>query len=79
MFSYCKQEKLYIKVRDEGSGIEENLDLFAPFKRSSESTGAGLGLFLVKSAADALRAEITIKNRRDGKGAVATLILPIGS
>ena len=79
MFSYRKREKFYIKVRDEGSGIEENLDLFAPFKRSADSSGTGLGLFLVKSAADALRAEITIRNRRDGKGTVATLVLPIGT
>jgi two-component system OmpR family sensor kinase len=34
----------------------------------------GLGLFLAKSAADALGAKITIKNREDGKsGAIASL------
>jgi two-component system OmpR family sensor kinase len=76
---HCYRKKNYfvIKVRDEGSGIDENEDLFAPFRRSRDSSGTGLGLFLVKSASDALRADIMLKNRRDGKGTVATLILPL--
>ena len=77
LLAYQKGNLFYIKVRDEGRGIEEGMDLFAPFKRTQDSSGAGLGLFLVKSAADALGAKITIKNRRDGKGTVATLILPL--
>ena len=77
LFSYRKGNRCIIKVRDEGQGVDETQDLFAPFKRSQDSSGAGLGLFLVKSASDALRAEISIKNRRDGKGTVATLILPL--
>jgi two-component system OmpR family sensor kinase len=76
-FSYVKDQHLYIKIRDEGKGIDEDQDLFAPFKRSNDSTGAGLGLFLVKSAADALQADISIKNRTDRKGTVATLVLSL--
>jgi two-component system OmpR family sensor kinase len=75
--SYLKEGDLVIKIRDEGPGIDESIDLFAPFKRSKDSPGAGLGLFLVKSAADALGATVTLKNRSDGRGAVATLILPL--
>ena len=77
LFSYVKDSTWVIKVRDEGKGIDESMDLFAPFRRTQDSSGAGLGLFLVKSAADALQAKIEIKNRQDGKGAVATLILPL--
>jgi len=77
LFSYIKDDRFVIKVRDEGPGIDESIDLFAPFKRAKESPGAGLGLFLVKSAADALGATITLKNRRDGKGTVATFSLPL--
>ena len=77
LFSYVKGDRFVIKVRDEGPGIDESMDLFAPFKRSKESPGAGLGLFLVKSAADALNATVTLKNRRDGKGTVATFSLPL--
>ena len=54
---------LLIEVIDEGCGIDESSDLFAPFKREGNKPGVGLGLFLAKSAADALGAKISIKNR----------------
>jgi len=67
---------LLIQVIDEGCGIDESVDLFAPFKRQGNKSGVGLGLFLAKSAADALGAKINIKNRVDGKqGTVASLHL----
>jgi two-component system, OmpR family, sensor kinase len=61
------KEKIVITVTDEGIGIPENVDLFAPFKRVGNQSGVGLGLFLAKNAADALRAKITLVNRDDGK------------
>jgi two-component system OmpR family sensor kinase len=64
-----------IEVIDEGEGVDESIDLFAPFKRVGNQAGAGLGLFLAKGAADAIGAELSIKNRKDGKGAIATIIL----
>jgi two-component system OmpR family sensor kinase len=67
---------LLIEVIDEGIGIDESIDLFAPFKREGNKSGAGLGLFLAKSAAEALRAEISLLNRSDGtEGTVASLRL----
>lgn len=67
---------LLIEVIDEGCGIDESVDLFAPFKRQGNKSGVGLGLFLAKSAADALGANISIKNRTDGvDGTVASLQL----
>jgi two-component system OmpR family sensor kinase len=67
---------LLIEVIDEGCGIDESVDLFAPFKRQGNKSGVGLGLFLAKSAADALGAKISIKNRDDGiDGTVASLQL----
>ncbi|MDK9693510.1 MAG: HAMP domain-containing histidine kinase [Sulfurimonas sp.] len=59
---------LLIEVIDEGCGIDESSDLFAPFKREGNKSGVGLGLFLAKSAADALGAKISIKNRTDEVG-----------
>ncbi len=65
-----------IEVIDEGEGIDENMDLFAPFKRVGNKSGAGLGLFLAKGAADAIGATLDIKNRKDGKsGAIASAII----
>ncbi len=67
---------LLIEVIDEGCGIDESSDLFAPFKREGNKSGVGLGLFLAKSAADALGAKISIKNRTDGiTGTISSLNL----
>ena len=70
------KDEIIITVTDEGMGINENVDLFAPFKRIGNQSGVGLGLFLAKNAADALRAKITLENRNDGKtGCIAKLVL----
>ena len=46
------------------------------YVRVGVESGAGLGLFLAKSAADALGATITLNNRTDGHtGCVGTLTL----
>jgi len=74
----CSQDDfgLLIEVIDEGCGIDDTVDLFAPFKRQGNKSGVGLGLFLAKSAADALGAKINITNRNDGiDGAIASLQL----
>ena len=73
--SRLEKSKFIIEVADEGVGIDENKDLFAPFKRYGNKGGAGLGLFLAKGAAQALGAEISIKNRENTNGAVASLVL----
>jgi two-component system, OmpR family, sensor kinase len=68
---------IVIEVIDEGCGIDESVDLFAPFKRQGNKSGVGLGLFLAKSAAEAIGATITLTNREDGEdGTCARLILP---
>ena len=73
--SRLEKSKFIIEVTDEGVGIDESKDLFAPFKRYGDKGGAGLGLFLAKGAAQALGAEISIKNREGANGAVASLVL----
>ena len=64
-----------IEVIDEGEGIDESQDFFAPFKRVGDKSGAGLGLFLARGAADAIGATLSLKNRKDGQGAVATILI----
>lgn len=73
--SRLEKSKFIIEVTDEGVGIDESKDLFAPFKRYGNKGGAGLGLFLAKGAAQAIGAEISIKNREGANGAVASLVL----
>lgn len=70
------KNKIILTVTDEGIGIDEKVDLFAPFKRYGNQSGVGLGLFLAKNAADALRAKISLKNRKDNKtGCIAKLVI----
>ncbi len=66
----------YIEVLDEGCGIDESMDIFAPFKRYGEKGGVGLGLFLANGAAQALNAKISVKNRKDTQGTCASLFIP---
>ena len=75
--SYLNKDGFFVHVIDEGIGIDESKDLFAPFKRYGNQTGAGLGLFLAKNAADAIGARISLKNRDDAQGTIATLLLPL--
>jgi len=75
--AFLNKDGFYINVIDEGIGIDESKDLFAPFKRYGNQTGAGLGLFLAKNAADAIGAKISLKNREDAKGTHATLFIPV--
>jgi len=73
--SFIQGHQFIIEVIDEGSGFDETMDYFAPFIRSDKSKGTGLGLFLAKSAADALGAKLELKNREDMQGAIARAIL----
>ncbi len=66
-----------IEIIDEGPGIDETKDFFAPFKRSLESTGAGLGLFLAKNAAQSMGVDIDLKNRENSSGAIASIRFPL--
>ena len=75
--SYLNDVGIVIEVIDEGCGIDESVDLFAPFKRQGNKSGVGLGLFLAKSASEAIGATITLTNREDGlEGSIARLVLP---
>ncbi len=74
--TYNTDKGFYIEILDEGIGIDESKDLFAPFKRFGDKSGSGLGLFLAKGAADAIGAKLSLKNRKDKQGTKATIFLP---
>lgn len=75
--SILDSNKFCLQVVDEGCGIDGTIDIFAPFKRSGNKSGAGLGLFLAKSAADTLGGTISLKNRSDSEGTIATFELDL--
>ena len=72
------EENFIVEIIDEGIGIDESKDLFAPFQRSQESTGAGLGLFLAQNAAQSMGVLINIENRPENEqGAIASIRFPL--
>ncbi|HOJ50601.1 MAG TPA: HAMP domain-containing sensor histidine kinase [Spirochaetota bacterium] len=73
---------VYISIKDEGQGIpEDKIDkLFIPYSKVfSKPTGkersTGLGLFITKYLADAIKCKIDVKSKV-GEGSVFTLIIP---
>lgn len=75
VLSWFKDNEFKIMVLDEGKGLDGDINIYAPFKKSGEESGAGLGLFIAKSAADSMGLQIALQNREDGiRGAVATIV-----
>lgn len=67
-----------IVVEDEGPGISGTANLFVPFF-TTKPTGTGVGLVLSRQIAEAHGGTLTLRNRSDGPGAEALLLLPIGA
>ena len=69
---------LWVSVQDEGDGINPSLEekIFEMFYRGSErSTGAGLGLYIVKSIVDRLNGSVSVASA-PGK-TIFTVALPV--
>lgn len=74
----CVDEKAIFTFEDNGLGIskENQLKVFDMFfKVNEESTGTGLGLFLVKLAVEKLQGEFIIDSE-PGKGSTFKMIIP---
>ncbi|HEY0155693.1 MAG TPA: ATP-binding protein [Thermoanaerobaculia bacterium] len=65
-----------ICVADEGRGVSGTANLFVPFF-TTKPEGSGIGLFLSRQIAEAHGGTLTLENRNDGRGAVATLRLDL--
>jgi nitrogen fixation/metabolism regulation signal transduction histidine kinase len=65
-----------VTIEDQGLGIANSENLFVPFY-TTKPEGSGVGLALAQRIARAHGGEITLVNREDGKGARATIRLPI--
>jgi two-component system, NtrC family, nitrogen regulation sensor histidine kinase NtrY len=66
--------KVKIFVRDEGEGITNSANLFVPFF-TTKPQGSGIGLALSRQIAEAHGGTLTLENRRDRLGCVATLLI----
>lgn len=75
--TFINNMTFYLYIDDMGCGISEDKDYFAPFKRFGDKEGVGLGLYLSKSAATALKAEVSLENRKDMQGTRAIFSMKI--
>jgi signal transduction histidine kinase len=69
--------QLQIWVEDEGAGLSNTANLFVPFF-TTKPGGSGIGLVLSLQIAEAHGGSLTLENRKDGRGCVARLRLPLG-
>ena len=69
--------QLQIWVEDEGAGLSNTANLFVPFF-TTKPGGSGIGLVLSRQIAEAHGGGLTLENRKDGRGCVARLRLPLG-
>ena len=73
-------ESFEISIVDEGVGITDDVDVFAPFTRGDNvgsAPGAGLGLYIVRGLLDAMGGTVTA-HRNEQRGSTFTLRLPVG-
>ena len=75
--NYNKPEAL-VKIKDTGSGIDEEIlpRLFSKFATKSDHKGTGLGLFISKSIVEAHGGRIWAENNTDGRGATFAFSIP---
>ena len=79
----AKEREVRISVEDRGAGIDpaDQADIFEPFSRGraaieAQIPGSGLGLSLVRSAAEAHRGNVTLVSE-PGRGSTFTMHLPV--
>jgi signal transduction histidine kinase len=65
-----------VRVEDEGPGLSNTANLFVPFF-TTKPGGTGIGLTLSRQIADAHGGSLSLQNKPEGGGCIATLRLPI--
>ena len=64
-----------IWIEDDGPGVAQTANLFVPFF-TTKPEGSGIGLVLCRQIAENHGGSLTLSNRRDASGCIATLRLP---
>ncbi|OHU96927.1 sensor histidine kinase [Pseudoalteromonas byunsanensis] len=73
---FTKSNQVFIEVADRGCGIQNLENIQTPFYSTKEN-GQGLGLELCRSLIESQQGELHIKNRKNEKGAIARITLPL--
>jgi signal transduction histidine kinase len=67
---------LEVVIEDEGHGISNPTNLFVPFF-TTKPGGSGIGLFLSRQIAEAHGGSVSLRNRTNAPGCVASITLPL--
>lgn len=70
------KNRVDIWVEDEGPGLANTTNLFVPFF-TTKAGGSGIGLVLCRQIAEAHEGALKLENRKDARGARATLTLTL--
>lgn len=65
-----------ITLEDEGPGLSNTANLFVPFF-TTKPGGTGIGLILSRQIAEAHGGSLSLQNKTEGAGCIATLRLPV--
>jgi nitrogen fixation/metabolism regulation signal transduction histidine kinase len=68
--------QLEVSVQDEGPGLSNTANLFVPFF-TTKPGGSGIGLVLSRQIAEAHGGSLDLRNREQGSGCEARLVLPV--
>ena len=71
-------EQVVLQIEDNGPGLASAANLFVPFY-TTKPGGAGIGLTLSRQIAAAHRGSLNLRNRSDGPGCIAEVILPLAT
>lgn len=71
-----REQFIQISVSDNGAGVSNPDNLFIPFY-TTKAEGSGIGLVLSRQIIFNHGGDLTLTNRTDAQGAVATITLPI--
>ncbi|PID27774.1 MAG: hypothetical protein CSB55_07605 [Candidatus Cloacimonadota bacterium] len=76
--SFAEDNFIVIQIKDNGSGIPENIlpDIFEPFTTFGKKSGTGLGLAICKKVIDDHKGKLTARNLEEG-GAEFTISIPL--
>jgi len=67
--------RLEVSVQDEGPGLSNTANLFVPFF-TTKPGGSGIGLVLSRQIAEAHGGSLDLRNREEGRGCEARLVVP---
>jgi signal transduction histidine kinase len=76
--THWRKTRAFVEVvlEDDGPGLSSTANLFVPFF-TTKPEGSGIGLVLCRQIAEAHGGNLTLDNRKDARGCVALLRLPV--